>query len=83
LQRLFEANFETLMGFRCFASKFSTGVRHRGRNDTLGLDQDGSLIIVEYKKTSKDNIMAGVDRAGLPTNGVVTIFYPETKPQYS
>jgi predicted transport protein len=57
LQRLFEANLETLMGVRFIATEFSTGDRHRGRIDTLGLDQDGSPTIIEYKKTSKNNVI--------------------------
>ena len=57
LQRLFESNLETLMGVRFIATEFSTGDRHRGRIDTLGLDQDGSPTIIEYKKTSKDNVI--------------------------
>jgi predicted transport protein len=57
LQRLFENNLETLMGVRFIATEFTTGERHRGRIDTLGLDQDGSPAIIEYKKTSKDNVI--------------------------
>jgi predicted transport protein len=57
LQRLFESNLETLMGVRFIATEFTTGERHRGRIDTLGLDQDGSPTIIEYKKTSKDNVI--------------------------
>lgn len=57
LQRLFEANLETLMGVRFLASEFTTGDRQRGRIDTLGLDQDGSPTIIEYKKTSKENVI--------------------------
>ncbi|MEA3351370.1 MAG: DUF5655 domain-containing protein [Chloroflexota bacterium] len=57
LQRLFEANLETLMGVRFIATEFTTGDRQRGRIDTLGLDQDGSPTIIEYKKTSKDNVI--------------------------
>ena len=31
--------------------------KHRGRIDTLGLDQDGSPVIIEYKLTSNDNVI--------------------------
>ncbi|MFO8145167.1 MAG: DUF5655 domain-containing protein [Candidatus Syntrophosphaera sp.] len=57
LQRLFEDNLETLMGVRFIASEFTTGDRQRGRIDTLGLDEDNSPTIIEYKKTSKDNVI--------------------------
>lgn len=57
LQRLFEGNLEILMGVRFIASEFTTGDRQRGRIDTLGLDEDNSPTIIEYKKTSKDNVI--------------------------
>jgi RecB family endonuclease NucS len=57
LQRLFEANLVALLGVQFIATEFSTGDRQRGRIDTLGLDQDGSPVIVEYKKSGNDNII--------------------------
>ena len=57
LQKLIEKNLESLIGVRFIASEFTTGDKHRGRIDTLGLDEDGSPTIIEYKKTSKENII--------------------------
>jgi len=57
LQRLFEVNLDVLLGVQFVSSEFSTGDRQRGRIDTLGLDQDGSPVIIEYKKTSNENII--------------------------
>jgi predicted transport protein len=57
LQMLFEVNLENLLGVRFIASEFNTGDRQRGRIDTLGIDQDGAPTIVEYKKSSKENII--------------------------
>jgi predicted transport protein len=57
LQKLFEANLESLLGVRFVASEFTTGDRQRGRIDSLGIDQDGTPVIVEYKKTGKENII--------------------------
>lgn len=57
LQKLFEANLEDLLGVRFVASEFTTGDRQRGRIDTLGLDEDGTPVIIEYKKSSKENII--------------------------
>jgi RecB family endonuclease NucS len=57
LQKLFESNLEALLGVRFIASEFTTGDRQRGRIDTLGLDQDGYPTIIEYKKSSKENVI--------------------------
>lgn len=57
LQLWFEANLDVLLGVQFIASEFSTGDRHRGRIDTLGLDQDGSPVIIEYKKSGKETII--------------------------
>ncbi|HUF00415.1 MAG TPA: DUF5655 domain-containing protein [Anaerolineales bacterium] len=57
LQKLFEANLEELLGVRFVASEFTTGDRQRGRIDSLGIDQDGTPVIVEYKKTGKENVI--------------------------
>jgi predicted transport protein len=57
LQGLIEANLEPLFGVRFVATEFSTGHKHRGRIDTLGLDQDGSPVIIEYKLTNNDNVI--------------------------
>jgi predicted transport protein len=57
LQKLFEINLEELLGVRFVATEFTTGDRQRGRIDTLGLDEDGTPVIVEYKKSSKENVI--------------------------
>jgi predicted transport protein len=57
LQNLFENNLETLMGVRFIDSEVTTGDRQRGRIDTLGIDEDGSPTIIEYKKKSNENII--------------------------
>ncbi len=57
LQKLFEANLVTLLGVRFIGSEFTTGDRQRGRIDSLGVDQDGYPTIIEYKKSSKENII--------------------------
>ena len=46
-----------MLGVRFIGSEFFTGDRQRGRIDTLGLDQDGSPTIIEYKKSSKENVI--------------------------
>ena len=57
LQKLFETNLEKLLGVRFIATEFFTGDRQKGRIDSLGLDQDGSPTIIEYKKSSKENVI--------------------------
>lgn len=57
LQKIFEANLDELLGVRFIASEFTTGDRQRGRIDSLGIDQDGTPVIVEYKKSGKDNVI--------------------------
>ncbi len=57
LQSLFEAEMETLLGVRFLATEYATGKTHRGRIDSLGLDENGCPVIVEYKRQSHENVM--------------------------
>jgi predicted transport protein len=57
LQNLFEANLESLLGVRFLASEYSTGPVHGGRIDTLGIDEDGSPVIIEYKRSINENVI--------------------------
>jgi len=55
LQQIFEDNLEEILGIRFLASEFTT--THGGRIDSLGLDEDGSPVIIEYKENEKDNVI--------------------------
>lgn len=57
LQTLIEANLETFLGVRMLASEFSTGPEHGGRMDTLGLDENGCPVIIEYKRSTNMNVI--------------------------
>ena len=57
LQTLFESNLEALLGVRFLAREHSTGPVHGGRIDTLGLDEDGSPVIIEYKRSLNENVI--------------------------
>lgn len=57
LQTLFEKNLEALLGVRFLASEYSTGAVHGGRIDTLGIDEDGSPVIIEYKRLTNENVI--------------------------
>jgi predicted transport protein len=61
VQRLVEANMEALLGVRFLASEYSTGPVHGGRIDSLGIDENGAPVIVEYKRGTD----AGVINQGL------------------
>ncbi|MFB7484645.1 DUF5655 domain-containing protein [Streptomyces anulatus] len=61
VQGLVETHMETLLGVRFLASEYSTGLLHGGRIDSLGLDENGSPVIVEYKRS----VDAGVIHQGL------------------
>jgi RecB family endonuclease NucS len=50
LQHLIEVNLETFLGVRFLASEQSTGKVHKGRIDTLGIDENCFPVIVEYKR---------------------------------
>jgi type I restriction enzyme M protein len=57
LQGLIEANLVPLLGIRLVATEYSTGKTHAGRIDTLGLDENDSPVIIEYKRSSHENII--------------------------
>lgn len=57
LQRLIEAQMETFLGVRFLASEYSTGKTHKGRIDSLGLDENGCPVIIEYKRHTNENVM--------------------------
>ncbi|MEV5449635.1 DUF5655 domain-containing protein [Streptomyces sp. NPDC052535] len=61
VQDLVEAHMETMLGVRFLASEYGTGSLHGGRIDSLGLDENGSPVIVEYKRGTD----AGVINQGL------------------
>jgi predicted transport protein len=54
LQDIFEKNLEALLGVRFLASEFPT---EGGRMDSLGIDENGSPVIVEYKRSSNENVI--------------------------
>lgn len=57
LQNLFEKNLEALLGVRFLATEYGTGPVHGGRIDTLGIDEDGSPVIIEYKRSTNENVI--------------------------
>lgn len=57
LQSLIERNLETLLGVRFLVSEQSTGPKHGGRIDTLGIDENGCPVIIEYKRSTNENVI--------------------------
>ncbi|MGH7642196.1 MAG: hypothetical protein ACRENX_04150 [Candidatus Dormibacteria bacterium] len=57
LQNLIERNMEALFGVRLVATEHSTGRQHGGRIDSLGIDEDGSPVIFEYKRSINENVI--------------------------
>jgi predicted transport protein len=57
LQDLIERHLETFLGVRMLASEHRTGKVHGGRIDTLGIDENESPVIVEYKRATSENVI--------------------------
>lgn len=55
VQVLFERNLEALLGVRFLATEFVTS--HGRRIDSLGLDENGCPVILEYKRASNENVI--------------------------
>lgn len=55
LQTLFENNLETFLGVRFLASEYVTS--NGGRMDTLGIDENGFPVIIEYKRDRSESII--------------------------
>lgn len=57
LQTTVEDNMESLFGVQFLASEYSTGRKHAGRIDSLGLDENSSPVIFEYKRATTENVI--------------------------
>ncbi len=55
IQRLFEHNLATVLDITFLASEYPTSFG--GRMDTLGIDNNGSPVIIEFKLTQNDNVI--------------------------
>lgn len=57
LQHRIEENMKTFLGVEFLATEYSTGKTHKGRIDSLGLDENGCPVIIEYKRHTNENVI--------------------------
>lgn len=57
LQSLLERHLEAFLGVRFLKSEYQTGKSHGGRIDTLGIDENDSPVIIEYKRALNENVI--------------------------
>ncbi|TKH67587.1 DUF91 domain-containing protein [Bacillus cereus] len=57
LQTIIERHLDTFLGIRFLASEYSTSKKHAGRIDTLGIDENNSPVIIEYKRSVNENVI--------------------------
>ena len=57
LQTLMEQNLEAFLGVRFLETEYSTGKTHGGRIDTLGVDENNSPVIIEYNRSTNENVI--------------------------
>ena len=57
LHDLMEKHMECFLGIRFVANEHSTGQKHKGRIDSLGLDENCCPVIIEYKRQSNENVI--------------------------
>jgi len=55
IQKIFEENLNKILNITFLASEYSTSFG--GRIDSLGIDNNGSPIIIEYKRNQNDNVI--------------------------
>ena len=57
LQSVIERNMESMLGIRLVKTEHSTGPKHRGRIDSLGIDENNIPVIIEYKRATNQNVI--------------------------
>src|SRR5947208_1910233 len=57
LQALIERHLDAFLSVRFLATEYSTGTKHGGRIDTLGVDENGCPVIIEYKRALNQNVI--------------------------
>lgn len=57
LQQLVERNLELFLKIKFLDSEYKTTKSYSGRIDTLGIDENGSPVIIEYKRSTNENVI--------------------------
>lgn len=57
LQTLMEEHLDAFLGVRLLRTEYPTGKKHAGRIDTLGIDENNSPVIIEYKRSLNENVI--------------------------
>jgi len=57
LQGLIEQNLQAALGVRFLATEYATGEKHAGRIDTLGIDENWTPVVIEYKRSVDANVV--------------------------
>lgn len=57
LQDVIEKNMDVMFGVQFLESEYSTGAKHGGRIDSLGIDDTGSPVIFEYKRNASESVI--------------------------
>jgi len=57
LQSLVERHLEKFLSVRLLASEYHTGKTHQGRINTLGIDENGYPVIIEYERALNQNVI--------------------------
>lgn len=57
LQKQIEENMDVFLGVNFLATEYSTGRTHKGRIDSLGVDENRCPVIIEYKRHSNENVI--------------------------
>ena len=56
-QALIERHLEDFLHIRFIKTEHETSKQHGGRIDTLGLDENNSPVIIEYKRSTNENVI--------------------------
>ncbi len=57
LQDLIETHLDDFLGIKFLVSEYSTGLKHGGRIDTLGIDENNCPVIIEFKRATNENVI--------------------------
>ena len=57
LQKSIEDNMEVILGIKFLQSEYAAGKKHRDRIDSLGIDENYCPLIIEYKRSTNENLI--------------------------